>query len=73
MNNCPVGGRSSETVSPSFSSSSSGFPVNTIPQSPSKLIYLGDEQLACWRPQFGDIVSPQRHEQQQPHTSLLLP
>jgi hypothetical protein len=28
-------------------------------------ISLGDEQLARWWPQFRDIVSPHRHEQQQ--------
>jgi hypothetical protein len=27
------------------------------------MYHLGDEQNACWWPQFRDIVSPHRHEQ----------
>jgi hypothetical protein len=50
------------TVSPS----SSDFPVNVIPPFISILTYnLGDEQQAHWWPQFRDVVSPNRHEQEQ--------
>jgi hypothetical protein len=41
------------------------FPINIIPPWLSLLIYhLGDEQQACWWPQFRDIISPHQHEQQ---------
>jgi hypothetical protein len=39
----------------------------------STLIYLGDElQMCCW-PQFRDIFSPHRHEQQQQLQDLTFP
>jgi hypothetical protein len=41
------------------------FPVNVIPLWHSTLTYLGDEQQTRWWPQFRDIVSSHRHEQQQ--------
>jgi hypothetical protein len=43
------------------SGTETGFPVNI-----SMLIYhVGDEQYARWWPQFRDVVSPHRSEQQQ--------
>jgi hypothetical protein len=41
-------------------------PVSIIPPWPSKLIYHRErgEQQACWWPQFRDIGSPHRREQQ---------
>jgi hypothetical protein len=41
-------------------------PANIIPPWLSISIdHLEDEQRACWFPQFRDIVSPRRHQQQQ--------
>jgi hypothetical protein len=41
-------------------------PVNIIPPWFSMLIYhLGDEQQACWWPQFRDVVSPHQHDHHQ--------
>jgi hypothetical protein len=49
----------------SGSGSSSVFPVSVIPPWLPILIYhLGDEQQACWCPQFRETASPRRHEQQ---------
>jgi hypothetical protein len=45
------------------------FPADIFPPWLSILISPGDEQQSCWWPQFRDIISSHRHEEQQ-DTSL---
>jgi hypothetical protein len=52
-----------------FSQSYSDFPSISLHWGSILIRHAVDEQQDCWRPQFGDIVLPHRHEQQPPPMS----
>jgi hypothetical protein len=61
---CEISGGQS-VIGTVFSPSSSAFPVNIISLWLSILIYLGDEQKACWWPQFRDTNNKNLHNYMQ--------